>query len=126
MTIRFDRLERVAAYLARKMESSSFDMGFWSSREQRIRQGQCGFAGCAMGWVAHRKMFRGFKLGMVGGIGPIPLYYGAENYQAVAKLFGITGDDAHALFGVYGDDPTPKGVAKHIRAFIRRKKAQMP
>jgi AraC-like DNA-binding protein len=125
MKIRFDRLERVADYLARKTESSAFDMGAWSFLKHPS-QGQCGFAGCAMGWVAHEKMFRGFKLELAYGplVGQVPTYYGAKIYGAVAKLFGISESEASDLFGPKLGT-TPKDVARDIRSFIRYKKAEV-
>ena len=121
--IRFDRLKRVADYLARKKPSPSFSMLGWALPSV-AHDNHCGFAGCAMGWVAHRKMFRGFKLeARWHGATAIPIYHGAENFKAVAELFGITKDQARNLFGP--KKRTPKQVAATIRNFIRDYKAKV-
>ncbi len=123
MKIRYDRLKRVADYLARKKESPNFSMFGWEWPGLAAAN-HCGFAGCAMGWVAHRKMFRGFSLdyGYGLGAGRVPVYQGEVNYAAVAKLFGITERDVTSLFGP--SEKTPKQVANAIRNFVTARKAE--
>lgn len=92
--------------------------------------GECGFAGCAVGWAAHQKLFKGLRISEGGSY---PEYIGTHGYvwqgfDAPKVLFNITDRQASELF--HRDfypanpktgrrDPTPKQVAAKIRKFVK-------
>lgn len=140
--IRFDRLLKLAGLLD-KVPAHSFDLSTWvqsgQTRPEGDELGDCGFAGCAVGWAAHAKLFPGFRLATGGRS---PTYRGADNWEAVNKVFGfgatdILGnetsyEDAQYLFSDesypsrsrwYYGKTRPKTVADRIRKFVADKKA---
>lgn len=129
--MRKDRLLKLAKFLE-TVPDTAFDLSRWQkrapSKSEGKRPGDCGFAGCAVGWAAHQRMFRGLKL-EDDGYGEIaPMYDGLEHWLAVGKLFEISNGgyassnrQAEHLFmgSEYPDGKaTPKQVAKRIRAFV--------
>lgn len=125
------RLEKLADFLE-TVPRRSFDMGNWQSRAatkpEGKQQGECGFAGCAMGWAAHAKLFRGlnFKNAMSAyGNGPLGWqtisYRGLTDFYAAAFLMDITYAEARFLFDPdsYPSRVTPKQVATRIRRYIK-------
>jgi hypothetical protein len=97
----------------------------------------CGFAGCAMGWAAHARLFPGLTLQR-----GTPTFKGAMGYPAADKLFGLapgtrrkmklfvdrrgtiaTTNTAFYLFGAdqaYKHNPQPADVADRIRRFVAK------
>jgi hypothetical protein len=121
-----ERLLKLADFLD-TVPRKSFDMRDWvAQRGEEFNPeepGSCGFAGCAMGWAAHAKLFHGFS------VGP-PEHWAAFTYRgepiggftAGEKLFQISGDASGHLFDPWayrGGSPTPKTVAKRIRVFVK-------
>lgn len=91
---------------------------------------KCGFVGCAVGWIAHKKLFRGLRL-IKDDCEEYDLEYKSSNgvsygrMKAVEKLFAISEDDVAYLFGVNWSNydqnhvkPTPKRVAARMQAFM--------
>lgn len=123
--MRSDRLLKLADYLE-TVPRKKFDMNAWAV------QSECGFSGCAIGWAAHGKLFRGLTLAPVNSLFVThqPKYVRPGNrrakYQfgAASDLFEIESSDARELFserysGRNETYDTPKQVAKRIRKFVR-------
>lgn len=117
MTIRADRLLKLADYLE-TVPRKKFDMRFWKD------EGACGFAGCAIGWAAHGKLFRGLTIKGTSDLDFEPHYAGATRMAAVSLLFGISIVQAqNDLFGGWDElQGTPLQVSKRIRKFVREHK----
>lgn len=126
------RLLKLAAFLD-TVPNKAFDMSLWQAqgadKPEGKRPGDCGFAGCAMGWAAHTRMFRGLSVepyGLLiyqpdGGAKYTERYW--EDYEAAAAVFEITEVQALHLFAPSHYEsqfrrPTPKYVAKRIRKFV--------
>lgn len=128
--MRRDRLLKLADFLE-TVPRSAFNISDWQTKEptkpEGKRQGECGFAGCAVGWAAHAKLFRGLKF-QDNGFRHVPTFQGEEEWQAIGKLFDITnggpmGTQEEAEYLFYGPrypnrNPTPKQVATRIRMFV--------
>jgi hypothetical protein len=101
-----------------------FDMRSWqrsaADKPEGRRPGECGFAGCAVGWAVHQRMFRGLKFipDWSWGGDLIPHYNGQTEWRAITDLFLIGYDEAFGLFGPQTGG-TPKQVAKRIRKFVK-------
>lgn len=115
MAINAKRLLKLADYLE-TVPREQFDMSLygWGSETQT----ECGFAGCAIGWAIHGKLFRGFTFDK----GHQPSYQGYYWYGAIDKLFDLSDGDVSNLFGPHNSG-TPKQVAKRIRKFVRDNQA---
>lgn len=125
------RLLKLADFLE-TVPAKAFNIRNWqrdpATKPEGKTPGECGFAGCAVGWAVHAKLFRGLKFGEYEYGSNVPHYQGEYEWEAVSTLFDInngcngTGQfqDAEFLFcGLsYDIDPTPKQVAKRIRAFV--------
>lgn len=110
----------------------SFDMSEWKKSEptkpEGKKLGECGFAGCAMGWAAHQKLFKNLKFDFFGiEYGPNPPSDGESfsnnfsGFDAAAKCMQITYQDAEYLFSIEhyrSKNPMPATVAKRIRHFV--------
>jgi hypothetical protein len=137
MTLQTKRLLKLADFLD-KLPRTAFDLSAWvasqPSRPEGKTPGSCGFAGCAMGWAAHEKMFRGLKFdGDIFDTTPIFEDKNGVRYigfEAAEMIFGLpTNRDALYLFhmnyypmGKSGHrDPTPKRVARRIRRYVAKK-----
>lgn len=133
--MRKDRLLKLADFLE-TVPRRSFEIRWWQKRPatkpEGTHQGECGFAGCAVGWAAHAKLFRGLRLAQHGdgGTDATPIYDGDEGMPAVARLFDLptVGDyfkvcpDASCLFEAESYDghrATPLQVARRIRKFVK-------
>lgn len=120
-----DRLLKLAAYLE-TVPSGHFNMKEWvnkpATKPEGKKPGECGFSGCAVGWAAHGKLFRGLKFEqstlLDGKSSLYPTYQNLDGFDAVEKLFDISEDDAERLFGS-DRKGTPKEVAKRIRSYIQ-------
>lgn len=133
--MRTDRLLKLADFLE-TVPRKAFNIGAWEQSKVNKPEGkipgECGFAGCAVGWAVHAKLFRGLKF-IPNPYGwdendITPSYAGQEGFEAAEKLFDISGieagdgwDASRHLFspGTYKNDPTPKQVAKRICKFVR-------
>lgn len=123
------RLLKLADFLE-TIPRKVFNIDRWETRPQTKpegeKPGECGFAGCAVGWAAHAKLFRGFRLSRNINILPQPSYKGRTGFGAVEEVFGLTLTDAEDLFLCMGYptarsplDPTPKEVARKIRKLVK-------
>ncbi len=123
--MRKDRLLKLADFLE-TVPRRAFDLSLWVSRRaskpEGKRPGDCGFAGCAIGWAAHTKMFRGLHLE-----NSYLKYYDFDGFEAVDNLFGFKRQlFSSSAEGQYLFDTrtyprgavTPKQVAKRIRQFV--------
>lgn len=118
------RLLKLAAFL-RTVPRKAFAIDHWVTTEatkpEGVRPGDCGFAGCAMGWAAHAKLFRGLELNMFAEQ-PVEIRYkGEEGFSAAAKLFDIQYFEAKELFSpnfYIGLKGTPAQVAKRIERLV--------
>lgn len=120
--MRKDRLLKLADFLETVPEGA-FNITYWEDRPatkpEGEKPGECGFAGCAVGWAAHAELFDGFKLSHNHG-DAWPIYDGEAGFDAVIKLFEIDEQDAFRLFcGSYYDvRPSAARVADRIRALV--------
>lgn len=134
--IRTDRLLKLADFLE-TVPPGSFDIEGWLTKEptkpEGKKQGECGFAGCAVGWAVHSKLFRGLhfvrKTRWNGTVWFDVAYAAHESFDAASELFALWDMEspenecataAEYLFGPeeYEDKPSPKQVAKRIRSFV--------
>jgi len=107
------RLRKAAAF-TKTIDPNSFIMTVFSG------SWACGFVGCAMGHMAHAKVFRGLVMRNA-----IIAYKGQFGMDAVRELFGLKRSETYYLFGpsweIYDralPDVTPKNVARRIERFI--------
>lgn len=123
------RLLKLADFLE-TIPKRVFDMSLWeaapATKPEGKKPGKCGFAGCALGWAAHVKLFRGLRMF------DEELYYQAKGnrmedvawgFHAAEELFEITNAQATFLFDEdsydYAELPIPpKRVAKRIRKLV--------
>lgn len=132
MAINAKRLLKLADFLE-TVPRKSFNLSAWQSRPavkpEGKKQGECGFAGCAIGWAAHAKLFRGLRLVDIGdGYDPEVFFNATESWEAIDELFNLApvphslrDGDAEYLFMAEKYDhynATPKQVAKRIRKFV--------
>lgn len=126
MAINAKRLLKLADYLE-TVPRKAFNIQSWESRAANKQEGknpgECGFAGCAVGWAAHAKLFRGLR--MEDGF---PIYKDTFSWPAVSDVFGLgrsgalPSHDAAHLFSPHTypkGKATPKQVATRIRKFVR-------
>ncbi len=120
------------ADLLDKVPDETFDLRSWVLWMPKDRQTRlfglietspaCGFAGCAMGWAAHARIFPGFYLHN-GNI-----LYNPEGrtpsacWRAVSAVMGINLHIALYLFAAikYKTHATPTMVADRLRRFARK------
>lgn len=105
-----------------------FNLGIWGKEGDvcATEENECGFAGCAIGWVAHSKMFEGFTLKEVDhfllGSSLQPAYGRLRGTDAVGALLGLTGKQVVHLFmpdSYPSEERTrPSTVAKRIRKTV--------
>lgn len=126
-----------------------FDLASWATRDAKeaipptvlfglftVEPGKpgCGFAGCAMGWAAHSKLFDGLYIDQTGQL----IYKGAPSYSAADRLFGFDAENrkrrlyyskaktrwtntAYFLFGPKRyDTNNPADVARRIRRMVAK------
>ena len=115
------RLLKLADFLE-TVPRRKFNLRMWiqslPSKPEAKTAGHCGFAGCAIGWAAHAKLFRGLHLNRADWT---PVYHGAEDWDAPMVLFDLEAEQTKFLFSVWHYDnerTTPKQVAKRIRKFV--------
>lgn len=131
MAINVKRLLKLAAFLE-TVPREAFTIKQWEARAAYKPEGKvpgdCGFAGCAVGWAAHAKLYRGFSLkAHEAAYGPEPSYKGQRDWAALNALFGFepvefnrSSQAEWLFFGArYKTDPTPKQVSQRIREFVR-------
>lgn len=121
--VEIDKMRQLADFLE-TVPPEDFDLEMWRTRAPRdaIKIGpitllkSCGFAGCAMGWAAYRRLFEGLYVNRHDHI----VYKGATEFKAAAKLFGITMRTAYFLFHEQSydlDHADPHDVAQRVRRF---------
>lgn len=91
-------------------------------------QPACGFAGCAMGWAAHSKLFPGLSLGYLPEFDfPSLFYKGATDFDAAAKLLGIS--ERSAIFFFHPDRykgyVDPDHVAQRLLRFADKVESRL-
>lgn len=108
------KLSMASAFL-RTVPEERFDIRVWSTHDS------CGFAGCAVGWFIHAKLFDGLKWWSPGGGGARPAYNGKTNFDAIDSLFEIEPGHAEYLFTEdnHNNDVTPAMVAERIDEYIK-------
>lgn len=81
---------------------------------------ECGFTGCAVGWLAHLGTFPGLKLCSLPPGRYFLEYKSLRGFRAVGALFGVSSSEAKLLFDSYSYPAkvTPKQVAKTLREFV--------
>lgn len=123
--MRKDRLLKLADFLE-TVPRVAFNIERWvtsgATKPEGARPGDCGFAGCAIGWAAHANLFEGLSL-----LEHSPSYHNTEGFEAVDLLFDF--DDADPEdYGAYlfhfanypaPHNPTPEDVAARIRQFVK-------
>lgn len=121
---------RTLADFLETVPPEDFDLGFWEERQAvaRIAIGPivfregCGFAGCAMGWASHQKLFDGLKVK-----DDLLTYRGASDFKAAARLFGVTKNVAYFLFheSFYEGWAEPADVADRLRRFAAKVESRL-
>lgn len=107
MTINAKRLLKLADYLE-TVPRKNFNMSSWNEYRP------CGFAGCALGWAVHAKLFRGLTEKSLG-------------YEAAEEVFSIDGEESFELFsGIRNIRATPNSISKKMRKFVRANQASAP
>lgn len=112
-----ERLERLAAFLE-ELPADSLTFCCWYDRGK----------GCAVGLAAALDPWfkaQGLRLEGVESVKECrPVYRSRSDWAAVTAFFGLTGEDARALFdrGGYGGEvrPHPRQVARRIRMHLSR------
>lgn len=121
-----ERLLKLADFLE-TIPVAAFSLKEWEASKQTKAEGEkpgdCGFAGCAVGWAAHSKMFEGFEFAQgqsVWGSISVPTYRGERGWNAVKELFDISSGRAYDLFdsSSYSSGPHPSNVAARIRNLV--------
>jgi hypothetical protein len=122
-----ERLLRLADFLEKEVPDDQFDMGQWASKEAL---GECGTAGCALGWATcipemreaglHLKMmtqdFFGVRRNEVAvqlrGQEPVPYNSIQTSLQSAKTCFELNNADATFLFlpENYPDEEISKDV----------------
>lgn len=118
------RLLVLAEFLETKVPSERFDLKGWTNGSGRaVEMGDCGTAGCALGWANAIPEFRttGFSCPAFKG----PSFAGLTGFQAARVFFDVPhGTDGETRFtdmfmhGSYEHAPSPVEVAARIRAFV--------
>lgn len=95
---------------------------------------ECGFAGCAVGWAIHAKLFEGLTWDeLLSPTCHYPLYDDMHNFHALVALFGLGNpsyDEDHARFffdpyyyrkgEIRDGSPSPKQVAARMRTYVKK------
>lgn len=116
------KLRKLADFL-KTVPARSFVMTNWQARRASKPEGDapgdCGFAGCAMGWAAHARLFRGLMLRPGAGV---IRFKGCGGFDAAKELFKIDWLEAKHLFSpeYYDKPPTPKQVSKRIYELVEK------
>jgi len=125
----YDRLEKTADLLD-KVPEQAFEMDVWRACSVEFPFDgtfECGFAGCAVGWVIHTGLFPEFTFNVNG----VPRYQEGhevrENWPAVQKLYGLSSAQAGSIFSgdeydVSADHVSPRMVADRIRHVVRQER----
>jgi hypothetical protein len=110
------RLRKAIAFI-RTLDYENINMVIFSPT---LVSQKCKFIGCAVGHMAHKKVFEGLKLD-----NNTVTYKRARNMEAVEKLFGLKHHEAIYLFGPFWgsyekgtQEPTPKNIARRIERFL--------
>lgn len=121
------RLLKLADFLETVPEQK-FSLATWvqsmPTKPEARAEGSCGFAGCAIGWAVHAKLFRGLSFVEEEDqkyVNRGPSYKGLSDFPAVNHLFDISTNDSFSLFidtAYPGWSATPKQVADRIRKFV--------
>lgn len=133
------KFKRAIAFV-RGLDRKTFDMEQYGESPKDAENGTCGFVGCALGWMAAGKKFRGLDLirdrelerenKMLSSTPPINMFtirYARKKYfEAAEKLFGLSNEAAGFLFGSDWSrhDPkrrkaTPARVAQRMEKFLK-------
>lgn len=135
--VEIGKMRQLADFLE-TVQPSSFDLSSWVVSPYAPAktylwgliqtQPECGFAGCAMGWAAHSKLFPGLYLDQ----GWIVTYKGQQDFDAVVKLFGITKRNADFIFTTdgykaykNGGGVTPGMVADRLNKFADKVESRL-
>jgi hypothetical protein len=121
-----DELRQLAEGLP-SVPEDKFDLNVWGTGKLNInsRKFDCGFAGCAIGWMP--KLVPSTKLRFVDPF-HIPHFNVGRtqfwDYDAIAEYFGITKYEAKYLFhpdSYDEEDNNPVAVSDRIRTFLTSK-----
>jgi len=120
----YERLEKTAALLD-KIPPQAFDMDVWQSTpvaDPFDGTFECGFAGCAVGWVIHAGLIPGLTFSENG----VPRYRAPagvayDGWEAIEHAYGIGHGQAHDLFSNdgYHGRVHPGDVADRITTLVK-------
>jgi hypothetical protein len=120
--VKVTEMRRLADFLE-TIPPEDFALDRWREREPRaaialgplVFRAGCGFAGCAMGWAAHAEVFPGLSINRNG----VLVYKGATEFDAAARVLGVTENQAIYFFAVgsYEYHADPAHVADRLRRF---------
>lgn len=120
------RLLSLAKLLETKVPPKKFKMTHWTEGKKTDPR-ECGTAGCAIGWATTLPHFKKAGLRVVRsneidiGVYSSRLVFGRqENWGVPPVFFDISHKESRHLFApdYYNGNPTPKTVAKRIRALV--------
>lgn len=80
----------------------------------------CGFAGCAVGWAVHSKLFPQLTWGGNGRSADYVAFEGSVGFEATDKFFGINNSSYFFHGERYITAPTPADVALRLRRFVSK------
>jgi len=96
--VRTDRMRVLADFLVSD-EVGEFDLRNWQTRAfvpgrkfgPFVAREECGFAGCAIGWAIHKRLFEGLRFapGRLEFRGPDIRLNGYAGWDAINELFGL-------------------------------------
>ncbi len=120
------RMYQLADFLE-TVPPSRFNLKHWQEEKAHpvignfLPYDRCGFAGCAMGWAVHAKLFPGLTLAVVpnGLMTPEICYKGATNMDAAGLVFGLKEGSFLFHSDSYSEPATPYKVATRLRRFAQ-------
>ena len=115
--VELGKLTKLANFLDTVPEEN-FDLSWWGHETPAkmflglFKIEECGFAGCAMGWAAHAKLFDGFTMDTCS-----VHYEGAQAFKAVSLLFGFTQNNNKFTMAEYLFADGSYGYGKVLRRY---------
>jgi len=129
--VRTDRMRVLADFLVSD-EVGEFDLRNWQTRAfvpgrkfgPFVAREECGFAGCAIGWAIHKRLFEGLRFapGRLEFRGPDIRLNGYAGWDAINELFGLPKRGGGELAGYFFAASAYETVASpgHVAARLRR------
>ncbi len=119
-----ERITRLANFLVDAVPEKHFSLSTWRSgrckEDEDLLKHTCGTTGCAVGWAVVLPDFKEAGLTSIAGF---PMFQGVAGWEAVQRFFGLSYEEAVALFScdTYAGDVGPIDVADRMLWFINDK-----